>query len=524
MQLTWMLPLSSGYAKPLPADPASQQINPYANCDSSARTWPSCEGVECIPHFPSGFPTIDKAPDVDGWRLRAQSPKYRSRLQASRERKLSCLDDTAWVSLKQWKLHRRAVNGWKASYARWKATLPGPANNVQYEYIFKGAPKFENALIDVLDQRRFEAIKAQWTDDEMDVDDEKKQKSKMNKEQNVQGLIDQSLGQQLLNDAVEGLSSLSIQHQKSTEPKPIFSVAGLLKELTIDQTQPARRSSTFRKHTGPAKAPLNQWQHSAVLPARSEDGRLPSERTNTPNFELKSNKSAQGPRGETPSSSAVPQPPIIEPNNPFYDQHLTFPEGSTVPIDEFRLLARQNSPGSPLLRMCSDFNYVKQFVAHGRKGWDLTHLPDIFFADMEALLMPLLEKIGRLGDYEDCAWLREKAIPQLQEIRKKLTAIRSERTWIWHRTRAEYDDELKRKLEDSEEAEVKRTGNSSGGIRKVPQGHAQPRFASEVDLSFGGECGFTSGSRPPAPQPQDLGVDVASTKSTGFDREKDSAE
>ncbi|KAK3686614.1 hypothetical protein LTR37_019636 [Vermiconidia calcicola] len=536
-----MLLLFPGYAEPLPADPAPQQPDHHADRGLSGETWPSWEGIECIPHFPHDFPTVDNTPNVAGWRVRARSPKYRPRLQASHERKLVCLDETAWVSLKQWKLHRRAVNGWKANYARWKATLPEPANNVRQGYTFKGAPKFENALIDVLDRRRFEAIKAQCADDDMDIDGGNKQKTKISKEQNAQELIDPSVGQQLSNDAMESLSSLSIQQQEPTKPKPIFSVAGLLKELTIDQTQPERRIATPRKLTGPTKRPLNYWQHSAVPPSPPGNGDLPSERTNATQG-LRLQDIVPGPRVQTMSTSAVSQPAVMEPNNPFYHQQLTFPEAAQyiheilrasgdachgwlqVPVDEFRILARQDGPGSPLLRMCSDFNYIKQFVVNGREGWNLTHLPDNFFADMEALLMPLLERLRRLGDYEDCAWLRERAIPQLQEIRNKLTAVKSERLWIRFKMRAEYDSELKRRTKVSEEAEVKRTGNSSGGIRKVPQGHAQPRFASKVDLSFGGECGFTSGSRPPAPQPQDQGVDVASTKSTGFDREKDSAE
>ena len=259
-QLTRMLPLFPGYAEPLPADPAPQQPDHHADRGLSGETWPSWEGIECIPHFPHDFPTVDNTPNVAGWRVRARSPKYRPRLQASHERKLVCLDETAWVSLKQWKLHRRAVNGWKANYARWKATLPEPANNVRQGYTFKGAPKFENALIDVLDRRRFEAIKAQCADDDMDIDGGNKQKTKISKEQNAQELIDPSVGQQLSNDAMESLSSLSIQQQEPTKPKPIFSVAGLLKELTIDQTQPERRIATPRKLTGPTKRPLNYWQ------------------------------------------------------------------------------------------------------------------------------------------------------------------------------------------------------------------------------------------------------------------------
>jgi hypothetical protein len=143
--------------------------------------------------------------------------------------------------------------------------------------------------------------------------------------------------------------------------------------------------------------------------------------------------------------------------NPFYNPKLNLEAGAMYlhkilraalgareawlkePVDRVHAMAERSSDHNPFIRMCRDFNHILFFLEHGRRGFDLTFLPDNFFADVEALLPGLLMKVEKLSEIEDCAFLHETGVVALRGMKLKLGEIKDLRNRIWLQTKETYE-------------------------------------------------------------------------------------
>lgn len=56
------------------------------------------------------------------------------------------------------------------------------------------------------------------------------------------------------------------------------------------------------------------------------------------------------------------------------------------PMEVVKGIVEAKGEFTPFVRMCGDFEHVRFFMQHGRRGWDLTYLPENFFVDAMAVL------------------------------------------------------------------------------------------------------------------------------------------
>ena len=55
-------------------------------------------------------------------------------------------------------------------------------------------------------------------------------------------------------------------------------------------------------------------------------------------------------------------------------------------------------------------------LRHGRRGWDLTYLPDNFFSDVEGVLAALLHKMQGISEIDGCKFAYENAVVPLRGV------------------------------------------------------------------------------------------------------------
>lgn len=164
-------------------------------------------------------------------------------------------------------------------------------------------------------------------------------------------------------------------------------------------------------------------------------------------------------------------------------------------------MAEKSHVQSPFVHMCRDFNHILFFLEHGRRGWDLTFLPDNSFTDVEAVLPSLLIKVEQLGEIEDCAFLHETGVIALRDLKVRLGEIKVLRKRIWLQTKETYERKL--------EAEIVESLPGVGGRVILPlrkevkdeSGHGSAQAGSlnetklslEVDIGFAQEQEFKAG-------------------------------
>ena len=158
-----------------------------------------------------------------------------------------------------------------------------------------------------------------------------------------------------------------------------------------------------------------------------------------------------------------------------------------VPVDRVVAMANKSGNQNPLICMCRDFNHILLFLEHGRRGFDLTFLPDNFFADVETLLPDLLIKVEQLSEIEDCAFLYETGVVVLRDLKVKLAEIEDLRIRIWLQTKEKYE---RKRVAERKILPVRKTGlNTSCHANGDDESPTETNF----NIAFTGKQEFKAG-------------------------------
>ena len=214
---------------------------------------------------------------------------------------------------------------------------------------------------------------------------------------------------------------------------------------------------------------------------------------------------------DTPATTT--EPPIS--NNPFYLPALSFGDAAKhihkivraaldacdkwrkMPWPEFRVVFSMEAENDPIPRMRHDIHCIRLFLEHGREGWDLTHLPENFFADVMSMVSRLREELYKV---EVSGSIREKATPALQKILSTLSWVRAERLRIFYESKTEYEavHGCRTACERPKGSPQRRPEklivvSSNFGREESKPEHARLSKREDgftVDLTFGLECAF----------------------------------
>jgi len=348
-------------------------------------------------------------------------------------------------------------------------------------------PKFENALISCLDQRRFEEIRASMADDPEDDGEEEQSKGGLRGRLNRRAGKAQEVGATkieesnlLMGDVLDGLQGLKIATKATVATKAPSNFSGLLKDLKLDFEMPAFRHTVAppRKTLQPDllrpladKALENSTKGASVDPDAIMPNKFPTS-TVLPGFQFR------------PRNALGPEEQLIEvlnamastSKNVFFEPALTFEQmaqhihsifaaAETALRDHFislpqeklvHLLTCVKEPNNPIPRLCLDFHHIAQFLEMGREGWDIVLLPDNFFLDVEPLLERVIKHTETLCTREGCGHLRRFMADPLGVVQKKLESKRRERYMLWEQSKARFEREARmearKKVGDVEDA------------------------------------------------------------------------
>ena len=144
-------------------------------------------------------------------------------------------------------------------------------------------------------------------------------------------------------------------------------------------------------------------------------------------------------------------------NNPFYHPRLSLRSAAKYihnilsaangaceswlqqPKADVEILATGPEHDNPLGRMCTDFNHILFFLQHGRKGWDLTYLPDDFFSDVEEVVDQLVRHLELLAEIDGCGGLMDSAVERAKAVGDRLGVIKAERLAIYLTSKEEFE-------------------------------------------------------------------------------------
>lgn len=230
----------------------------------------------------------------------------------------------------------------------------------------------------------------------------------------------------------------------------------------------------------------------------------------------------------TPQATTTPQVQPTKPSleltfdtNPFYHQDLTFEatakhmykiilaasEGCDAwlakPDHKLQALAHLPQDQNPLARMCQDINHILFFLDRGRKGCDLTFLPDNFFSDVETLLATLPVKLLGLSEKAGAEFLLREGMVKVEDLRYRLEEIKALRAGIWMQSKMVHEgmeaagaakgmeEMVLEQASDLQTQPASATPTSLQGDRALF--NPGPQFGDAVNLDFGEKVEFTAG-------------------------------
>ena len=144
----------------------------------------------------------------------------------------------------------------------------------------------------------------------------------------------------------------------------------------------------------------------------------------------------------------------------------------------------------PLILICTDFHHISFFLEHGRRGWDLTYLPDNFFADVDGVLATLLDKMQQISEIDGCGFAYENAVVPLRDVKSKLDTIKAMRKRIWEQTKVAYEQQQEAK---EAKGEAEKRDLQLVERPKVKAVARRARGKTDVDSAFGEKAEFKAG-------------------------------
>jgi hypothetical protein len=372
--------------------------------EPAAPQWPTWQGVSGS-YILTTNPTYDK-----GWGVR-KSKSLGHRHITKNPRDIVLNKQTANIDLARLRKHIKEVRAWKGFFARQKSKLP--------MYATHDPPKFEAALFEYYTQVAYAKIRDEMAGYETSPEElkEMRERSKIEKPWTAteeerrflkKKLDEKMVGAFGLDEMLSGFSSMKIWSEAftsdSANEQKLFSFSDLLIELSTKPPEAA-----YKQHS---------TQH------------------------------------------------MIQQANPFFDPALTLQHAAQIIHKIFGAAVHASEEWLKLVpahfvriahdrqydavtRLEQDLGFINAFLANGRSGWDLTHLPDNFFTDIDNLITRLADCLQTFTSYKDCLFLRHKLISPVASIKKWLQYIQGKRQNIWQESKARYElEQAQSKLGD----------------------------------------------------------------------------
>lgn len=403
----------------IPLSPEDGKHDPWLHMQMLP--WPKWDSLTAIGIDHRGSTCNDGATLEKGWRPRKPKSQRPRRQQPK-------IDKQYEIALRRYKKHEHARDCVKAFLTAEKVKVPRRAHNK--------FPRFEDAQISRMDQKRFAEIRAR-IDDNIDGGDE-------------QQSGEQEQSDSSIDDLLHDLQALDIKKQFASPPKSLekrLTVASLIKELA-HPALPSPLPRVFMHWTNAKQTPLDADQgrhspprHKQAAPATFATSVIRPGFDLTTSTHLADTESASSSVSSLSSSASFVTVPegLKRPKNPFYAETLTFSQAMQhfidilsaadkacrywLPLSETRAMEAMTgatSAGSPMVRLQRDFEDVCHFLRTGREGWDLTQMPDNFFKDVGDLLASLMLHFECLVGYKGCGHVCTEVLMSLGKIKEMI--------------------------------------------------------------------------------------------------------